>query len=683
MLVALISIIGGCGRHDETVDIVDVASGPLRISYDGAMHSRLSADFGQDLEPGTAFAASEHVLVDGRRIDDFERSDVSREPVHGLLGEGTRYTITGLSGQTLEKTLQVTAYDDFPGMLTFTVEYRNRSDEPLTVTKWVNNAHALAATADAPTLWSYQGASYEDRRDWVMPIEPGFSQDNYLGMNAEDYGGGTPVSDVWRRDIGLAVGHLETQPRLVSLPVRYPADEGAVTLAVEYVHDYRLEPGDHFSTAETFVTVHRGDFFAALETYRRALAAKGLVAPEAPEAAYEPIWCAWGYERNFSVAEVEKTLPVARELGLEWAVLDDGWQTAEGDWKLDHEKFPRGDADMQALVGKIEKAGLKAKLWWAPLAVDPGTDLLENHRDMLLLNEEGEPQKISWWDSYYLCPAYEPTLDYTRALVQQFMDNWGYRGLKIDGQHLNGVPRCYNPAHHHETPEESVEGLQTFWREVYRTAQSIDKDAVIEICPCGTSYAFFNFPYMNQSVASDPLSSWQVRLKGKTIKALAGGSAAYYGDHVELSDRQDDFASSFGVGAVLGTKFTIPTGIENEAARQFLLTDEKKAVWQNWIGLYNELRLPQGTYLGELYDIGYDRPEAHAIRKDGIMYYAFYADDYDGEVELRGLGDGRFRIVDYVNGRDLGEVDGPAGRVAARFQRYLLVKAVPLQVAQR
>jgi hypothetical protein len=42
---------------------------------------------------------------------------------------------------------------------------------------------------------------------WVVPLKPGFRQENFLGMNATDYGGGTPVVDVWRRDAGLAVGH--------------------------------------------------------------------------------------------------------------------------------------------------------------------------------------------------------------------------------------------------------------------------------------------------------------------------------------------------------------------------------------------------------------------------------------------------------------------------------------------
>jgi alpha-galactosidase len=57
---------------------------------------------------------------------------------------------------------------------------------------------------------------------------------------------------------------------------------------------------------------------------------------------------------------------------------------------------------------------------------------------------------------------------------------------------------------------------------VYDTALEANPNAVVEFCPCGTSYAFHNLPYTNQVPASDPLSSWQVRLKGKSLKALMG-----------------------------------------------------------------------------------------------------------------------------------------------------------------
>ncbi|KAK0339267.1 hypothetical protein LTR94_035263, partial [Friedmanniomyces endolithicus] len=79
------------------------------------------------------------------------------------------------------------------------------------------------------------------------------------------------------------------------------------------------------------------------------MAERGLAAPQAGEESYEPIWCAWGYERDFTIPLMTGTLAKARELGLEWAVLDDGWQTNEGDWKIDRKKFARGDEDMKKL----------------------------------------------------------------------------------------------------------------------------------------------------------------------------------------------------------------------------------------------------------------------------------------------------------------------------------------------
>ena len=56
----------------------------------------------------------------------------------------------------------------------------------------------------------------------MLPLKPGFNQENFLGMNAPDYGGGTPVVDVWCRDVGIGVGHVEMAPKLVSLPVTQP-----------------------------------------------------------------------------------------------------------------------------------------------------------------------------------------------------------------------------------------------------------------------------------------------------------------------------------------------------------------------------------------------------------------------------------------------------------------------------
>ena len=56
--------------------------------------------------------------------------------------------------------------------------------------------------------------------------------------------------------------------------------------------------------------------------------------------------------------------------------------------------------------------------------------------------------------------------------------------------------------------------------------------------------------------------------------------------------------------------------------------------------IYKEKDLARGEYLN-LYTYGFDYPEAHVIRQNGAMYYAFYADQYTGQIELRGLGKGK------------------------------------------
>ncbi|TLZ22777.1 MAG: alpha-galactosidase [Gammaproteobacteria bacterium] len=657
----------------------ELSDGVLLIEFDPTLRSRLSNLGAGRRRAITPWTSSEYLrLSGGEPLDHFVLRESTREAADGPHGKGTRLKLLGVSPQGIEKRVEVTLVGRYPGVAFYRVAYRNRSSAPVALAGWTNSGWKLlsAAAQDlrGPQFWSYCGSTHADRRDWVQPVTAGFAQDNFMGMTASDYGGGTPVVDVWRADCGLAVGHLATIPRLVSLPVKH-TPQGA-TLAVSAREARVLQPGESLDTLETFVALHRGDYFAALASYRRIMAERGVKSPPSPAAAYEPIWCAWGYERECTVKLIEDTLPKVEELGLRWAVIDDGWQSNVGDWDLNRAKFPHGAADMQQLVARIRARSLKSRLWYAPLAAAPGSDLLHDHTDMLLLDKDGAVQNVSWWNSFYLCPAYTPTVDHTVALVRRFMGEWGLQGLKVDGQHLNGVAPCYNPAHHHARPEESVERLPEFMQEIYRTATTLDPEAVVEVCPCGTAYSFFNFASMNQAPASDPESSWQVRHKGKTLKALMGPSAAFAGDHVELSDGGDDFASTVGIGAIVSTKFTWP--VDPKPKDSFLLTPQREALWRRWIALYNERLLPQGIYRGELYDIGFDKPETHVVEKSGRLYYAFYARRWSGPVALRGLTAGRYRVRDYFNDRELGHVSQAQPHLSLAFERFQVLEAIPL-----
>jgi alpha-galactosidase len=373
------------------------------------------------------------------------------------------------------------------------------------------------------------------------------------------------------------------------------------------------------------------------------------------------------------------TLQKAKELGLEWAVLDDGWQNNEGDWKLDlAKKFPNGEADMSALVCAIKDAGLKARLWITPLAVDPGSDLLHDHTDMLLLDKDGAPQLISWWNSFYLCPAYQPDDRDDAHVDPQDLRRMGLPGHQDRRPAPERRGALLQPGAQACAARGIVEKLQDFWKMVYDTAREVNPNAVVELCPCGTSYAFHNFPYMNQAPASDPLSSWQVRHKGKTLKALMGPSAPYAGDHVELSDGGDDFASTIGIGAVLSTKFTWP--VDPKPKDSFLLTPEREATGASGSASTATRCCRRASIAASCTtsastsrrDTRWKRTAActsPSTRRAGT-------DPWKSAAWVAG----RWRLRDYVDGRDLGEVEGGRHqRLALRFEHALLLEAVPVQ----
>jgi alpha-galactosidase len=649
--------------------------GNIRIQFDNHLRSRVVARFDKTETVMGPFTASETVTTADKAWTGFLLTSQKHERVKDAFGGGERLTVEGKSG-TLMKTVSVTIYDDFPAMAFFDVQYTNTGTSKLAIKSWTNNAYTVNARsgAGAPAFWSYQSGSYEKRPNWVLPLHTNFQQENYQGMNASDYGGGTPIIDVWRRDVGIAVGHVEPRPKLVSLPVSMP-DAAHAKIAVRFTKDISLNSGESFHTFRTFVAVHQGDYFRALVDYRRFMIKQGFQMATAPDDAFGAIWCAWGYGRKVQPQQVYDTLPTAKRLGFKWVTLDDGWQNNVGDWQLDPKKFPNGDADMKALVDRIHQEGFKAQLWWSPLSAVPDSELLRDHPDYELLNRDGSRRKVSWWNSYYLCPADQRVVEYHKALVRKILVDWGFDALKLDGQHMNGVPACYNPAHHHAHPEDSVEALPDFFKAIYDTSQAVKPGTLVEFCPCGTAFSFFTMPHFNMSVASDPTSSFQVRSKAKTLKALMGDNIPFFGDHVELSDGGNDFASTVGVGGVVGTQFVLPSLVEKRSKSD--LTPAREKEFEKWLRIYREKMLSRGQYLGQLYDIGFDVPETHVIRKDQTMYYAFFAKKWEGQVELRGLEDRKYSVMDYVTGKNLGSVSGHNAHLPVEFHGNLLLEVQP------
>jgi alpha-galactosidase len=123
----------------------------------------------------------------------------------------------------------------------------------------------------------------------------------------------------------------------------------------------------------------------------------------------------------------------------------------------------------------------------------------------------------------------------------------------------------------------------------------------------------------------------------------------------------------------VSTKFTWP--VDPKPKDSFLLTPRREAAWRQWVGVYRTQRLAEGRYLGELYDIGFDKPETHVVEKDGRLFFAFYAEDWNGPITFRGLGPGTYALHDYVEDKPYGTVSAASPVRTLAFRRHLLLEA--------
>jgi alpha-galactosidase len=632
-------------------------------------------------------------------ILDLQQAQV-REAI-GKLGVGKRVEIPARplgpsSGMDLQCLLAIEVYDQFPNILLSTVEYKNSGASDVAIERSVNqrrrlNARLIDAKAQRWEMWSFHGSSYDWGKDDVVKLSPAFSQPNVMGeMVKGGYGGGIPVVAFWTRQVGEAVGHVETIPIPAAIPATVASD-GRLNTEVDYDANITLKPGESYSTPRSFVSVFAGDYYEPLRIWSSVLQKEGWELPKPSSEAYNVSWCGWGYDADVTPAQMVGTIPKLKEMGIKWVTLDDRWFDVYGDWNPRADTFP-GDS-IKKMTEDFHKEGMLTQLWWLPLGVEDGEGKYESHKysvakiaqqhpEWLILDKNGKHAHMTRGLAV-LCPAVPEVRAYHKLLTEKFIGDWGFDGNKLDN--IYSVPECYNPAHHHKSPQDSVNAMADVYKDIFETTRALKPQSVTQACPCGTPPSLAWLPFIDQAVTADPVGAVQVRRRIKMYKALLGPEAAVYGDHVELSamtkvgndyrEHGDDFASTIGTGGVVGTKFVWPD--PGPKFKDVNLTAAKEEHWKKWIGLYNEKMLSKGEFR-DLYVTGYDVPEGYAVAKDGKMYYAFFSSaNWKGVVELRGLKAGRYRVKDYSEGKDLGTVDAGTNGVArlgAAFQDHLLLE---------
>jgi len=227
-------------------------------------------------------------------------------------------------------------------------------------------------------------------------------------------------------------------------------------LARAILDDVTLAPGVHREVDPLFIA-------AADESPARMAArwadATGRWMNARVSAPFQRGWCSW-YHYFHAITEDAlraniKSLEAMRsEFPLDVIQLDDGFQSALGDWDTTNVKFPRG---LKKIAAEIRAAGFQAGIWTAPFLAARDSRLMIDHQDWFIMHAEtGEPVRAghnpNWTASddkfaYALDPSNPAFRAHLRNLFAKLTRDFGYSYLKLDFLYDAAAPgRRHDPS---------------------------------------------------------------------------------------------------------------------------------------------------------------------------------------------------------------------------------------------
>lgn len=241
-----------------------------------------------------------------------------------------------------------------------------------------------------------------------------------------------------------------------------------------------------------------------------------------PAIARKPLYSTWyQFHQNLSEDLLFKECQIAKDLGFESIIIDDGWQTKDtnrgydytGDWLP--ERFP----NMANLVQEIQSLGMKVGIWYSvpfcgrkskAYQKFKGKFLTENHR----------------WAPVF-DPRYPEVRNYLAGIYVSAVRDWGLDGLKLDFiddfKSYQETPFDSDSNRDFSSIDEAVDALLT---QVIVEVKKVNPDIFIEFRQKYTGPAMRK--YGNMLRAFDCPGDYTMnRVRIADIKMLCGNTAVH------------------------------------------------------------------------------------------------------------------------------------------------------------
>jgi len=302
----------------------------------------------------------------------------------------------------------------------------------------------------------------------------------------------------------------------------------------------------------------------------------GLIPAFVPDDARKPCYSFWySFHQNVNDRDVEEECRRAKAIGFDVCIIDDGWQTDDGnrgyawcgDWEPTRVKFP----DMAAHVKRVHDIGMKYILWYSVPFMGRHAKHYGEYRSMILrANRENE---------YILDPRYKKVREYLLQTYTDALVNWDLDGFKLD------FIDCWNnnPENAPYVPEMDIPSLQdaveVFMTTVITRLKELKPDILLEFRQSYIGPRMRTFGNMFR-VGDCPLDYIKNRVGVLDLRMTMGNSAVH-SDMLMWHPKETAQRDALQIIAIL-------FGVMQYSARLDTLNAETEKMTRFWLNFMKE-----------------------------------------------------------------------------------------------
>ena len=271
-------------------------------------------------------------------------------------------------------------------------EIRNNSDKDCCV----DRIYSLETPVSSRNVkvYTYDGAWLEERYRHEVTLNSGvFVNASFCGSSSHKH---NPFINVIDLDSNLYYGfNLIYSGNHKEMVEVNPTEHASVRVGInDFAFEYLLKANESFITPEAIMVVA-----SSIDEVRRNMhefVNSHIISPQFQYKNRPILFNSWeGSEFKINEESLYEMALIAKEIGIELFVIDDGWfknryddYRALGDWTVDKNKFKNG---LKPFAEKIKNLGLQFGIWVEPEMISRDSDLYRSHPEYALISKNRLP----------------------------------------------------------------------------------------------------------------------------------------------------------------------------------------------------------------------------------------------------------------------------------------------------